>query len=91
MMGTRLEYRIQGFAQPSSGVDDPVSTSTPAHPQRTAACAGESSSPAIVIRRAIEADQTAIRALVRSERLNPNGLHWPNFWLAAGAEGPKAS
>ncbi|CAN7708757.1 GNAT family N-acetyltransferase [Mesorhizobium sp. LjNodule214] len=37
---------------------------------------------AIVVRRATERDQQAIRALVRSERLNPNGLNWPNFLVA---------
>lgn len=36
----------------------------------------------IVVRRATPADQKAIEALVRSERLNPNQLHWPNFLLA---------
>jgi N-acetylglutamate synthase-like GNAT family acetyltransferase len=39
--------------------------------------------PAIIIRRAIELDQLEIRKLVHSERLNPNGLEWPNFIVAA--------
>jgi N-acetylglutamate synthase-like GNAT family acetyltransferase len=38
---------------------------------------------AIGIRRATERDQQAIRALVHSERLNPTGLDWPNFLVAA--------
>ena len=38
---------------------------------------------AIGIRRATEQDQQAIRALVRSERLNPTGLDWANFLVAA--------
>ena len=38
---------------------------------------------ATVVRRATERDQQAIRALVHSERLNPNGLNWPNFLVAA--------
>jgi len=37
---------------------------------------------AIAIRRATERDQRAIRTLVHSERLNPTGLHWPNFLVA---------
>jgi amino-acid N-acetyltransferase len=37
----------------------------------------------IGIRRAREQDQQAIRSLVRSERLNPTGLDWPNFLVAA--------
>ena len=40
---------------------------------------------AIIIRRATEWDQQAIRALVRSERLNPNGLYWQNFLVAVTA------
>ena len=38
---------------------------------------------AIGIRRATERDQQAIRALVHGERLNPTGLDWPNFLVAA--------
>jgi amino-acid N-acetyltransferase len=38
---------------------------------------------AIVFRRAAEQDQPAIRALVRGERLNPTGIDWPNFMVAA--------
>ena len=38
---------------------------------------------AIVFRRASEQDQQAIRALVHSERLNPTGINWPNFLVAA--------
>lgn len=38
---------------------------------------------AVVVRRATERDQQAIRALVHSERLNPTGLNWPNFLVAA--------
>lgn len=36
----------------------------------------------INIRRATAEDQAAITGLVRSQRLNPNGLHWPNFIVA---------
>ena len=38
---------------------------------------------AIGIRRATERDQQAIRGLVHGERLNPTGLDWPNFLVAA--------
>jgi amino-acid N-acetyltransferase len=34
------------------------------------------------VRAATEADQPAIRALVRSEKLNPTMLHWPTFVVA---------
>ena len=37
----------------------------------------------INIRHATELDQQAIRDLVRSERLNPMNLIWPNFLVAA--------
>lgn len=37
----------------------------------------------IHIRRATSRDQDAIVALVRSERLNPTGLDWPHFVVAA--------
>ena len=36
----------------------------------------------LTIRPAAEQDQIAIRALVRSERLNPHRLDWPNFFVA---------
>ena len=36
----------------------------------------------LIIRPAIETDQAIIRTLVRSERLNPYGLDWPNFLVA---------
>jgi N-acetylglutamate synthase-like GNAT family acetyltransferase len=35
-----------------------------------------------LIRPAVAADQEAILALARGERVNPNGLHWPNFVVA---------
>lgn len=38
------------------------------------------------IRRAAAQDQDAIRALVRAERLNPNGLDWPRFVVACEGE-----
>jgi len=38
---------------------------------------------AIAIRGATTWDQQAIRALVHSERLNPTGLNWQNFLVAA--------
>ena len=38
---------------------------------------------AIVFRRASEQDQQAIRALVHGERLNPTGINWANFLVAA--------
>ena len=38
---------------------------------------------AIGFRHATELDQQAIRALVHSERLNPIGINWPNFLVAA--------
>lgn len=37
----------------------------------------------ISIRRATPGDQRVIRALVHSERLNPTGLKWSNFMVAA--------
>ena len=37
----------------------------------------------IGFRHATELDQQAIRALVHSERLNPIGINWPNFLVAA--------
>ena len=36
----------------------------------------------LTIRPATQTDQVAIRTLVRSERLNPYGLDWPNFLVA---------
>jgi N-acetylglutamate synthase-like GNAT family acetyltransferase len=41
---------------------------------------------AIGFRPATEHDQPAIRALVHGERLNPTGIHWPNFVVAAMAD-----
>ena len=41
----------------------------------------------LTVRPATETDQVAIRALVRSERLNPYGLDWPNFLVAVGRGG----
>lgn len=41
----------------------------------------------ILVRPAIAQDEPAIRALVRSERLNPTGLNWPNFVVAADTHG----
>lgn len=41
----------------------------------------------IAFRPASAADEAAIRALVKRERLNPNGLDWPNFIVAADAHG----
>ena len=38
---------------------------------------------AIGFRHATELDQQAIRTLVHSERLNPIGINWPNFLVAA--------
>ena len=38
---------------------------------------------AIVFRQATEQDQQAIRELVHGERLNPTGINWPNFLVAA--------
>jgi amino-acid N-acetyltransferase len=38
--------------------------------------------PTPTLRPATAADQAAIRALVRGERLNPHGLDWPRFLLA---------
>ena len=36
----------------------------------------------LIVRQACAADQAAITALVRAERLNPNGLDWQNFLVA---------
>lgn len=40
---------------------------------------------AIGFRAATQKDEPAIRALVQGERLNPTGIHWPNFVVAAVA------
>lgn len=37
----------------------------------------------LLVRRAVALDQLAITRLVRSERLNPHGLGWANFVVAA--------
>ena len=39
----------------------------------------------ITIQRAIAADQSALVALIRNERLNPNGLFWEKFIVATQA------
>jgi amino-acid N-acetyltransferase len=44
-------------------------------------------SPKITIRSAVHDDDAAIRALIRSERLNPLGLDWRNFLVAEDATG----
>ena len=36
----------------------------------------------VLVRPAIAADQHAILALARGERVNPTGLHWPRFFVA---------
>jgi amino-acid N-acetyltransferase len=41
---------------------------------------------AIGLRRATKQDQQAIRVLVHGERLNPIGINWPNFLVAAMAD-----
>jgi amino-acid N-acetyltransferase len=41
----------------------------------------------VVVRRAVAADQAQIVALVRSEPLNPNGLHWHRFVVACDDQG----
>lgn len=41
---------------------------------------------AYTLRPADEADQTAIRRLVRSVGINPMGLSWPQFWVAVDAD-----
>jgi amino-acid N-acetyltransferase len=50
-------------------------------------CADATGPNGLVIRAATERDQAAIRALVRSERLNPTGLHWRNFLVAVDGDG----
>ena len=42
---------------------------------------------AVAVRRAAEADAAGIRALVRGERVNPTGLDWRNFLVAADERG----
>lgn len=44
------------------------------------------SAAGVRIRRAAASDQDAIRALVRTERLNPTGLDWPRFVVACDGE-----
>lgn len=41
----------------------------------------------VCLRPATRADEPAIHALVRSERLNPTGLDWPRFTVAVGEDG----
>lgn len=41
---------------------------------------------AIGFRRATEYDRPAIKALMRGERVNPTGINWPNFLVAATAD-----
>ena len=41
----------------------------------------------LTVRRARASDQHEIVALVRSEPLNPNGLHWQRFVVACDAQG----
>jgi N-acetylglutamate synthase-like GNAT family acetyltransferase len=41
----------------------------------------------VVVRRALASDQAGIEALVRSEPLNPNGLHWHRFVVTSDAQG----
>lgn len=36
----------------------------------------------VLVRPAVAGDQEAILALTRGERVNPNGLHWPRFFVA---------
>ena len=48
---------------------------------------GQSYADRLSIRHAVEADQTAISTLVRSEHLNPLGLDWRRFIIAADATG----
>lgn len=36
----------------------------------------------VLVRPAVAADQDAIVALTRGERINPTGLHWPRFFVA---------
>ena len=55
--------------------------------RRDAAPAYATTATDVVVRRALESDQAEIIALVRSEQLNPNGLHWHRFVVAAGAQG----
>jgi amino-acid N-acetyltransferase len=41
----------------------------------------------ISLRPAFAADESAIRAIIRAEGLNPLSIHWRNFLLAEDAEG----
>ena len=77
-----------------------ASTAAPARPTnvrmqqrgRTALPTETEPSPgSLAIRSATGRDQAAIRTLVRSERLNPCGLDWPNFLVAADDTGPKGA
>jgi N-acetylglutamate synthase-like GNAT family acetyltransferase len=55
--------------------------------QRDAPGAFEPTALPVEVRRAQASDQEAIVALVRSEPLNPNGLHWHRFVVACDAHG----
>ena len=48
---------------------------------------GQELREALTIRLATEMDQLAIRAMIRSERLNPTGLDWPSFMVATDERG----
>jgi ribosomal protein S18 acetylase RimI-like enzyme len=43
------------------------------------------------LRPAVREDEPAIRALVRSEHLNPLGFHWQNFLMAVDSAGALAA
>ncbi len=47
--------------------------------------------PGIALRPAVQADEGSIRALIRSEHLNPIGLDWRNFLVAADSTGKIAA
>jgi N-acetylglutamate synthase-like GNAT family acetyltransferase len=42
--------------------------------------------PNVYLRAATAEDETAIRRMIRAARLNPFGLHWPRFVVAAAVD-----
>jgi N-acetylglutamate synthase-like GNAT family acetyltransferase len=51
----------------------------------------DAASQGITIRPAVREDEPAVRALVRSEHLNPLGFHWRNFLVAEDSTGSLAA
>jgi amino-acid N-acetyltransferase len=89
-MTTPREYMGRRSAMWLSMPEAAVATGAsvlPTNPRVPSASACGSAATPVIVRRATEQDQAAIRTLVRSERLNPTDLDWQNFVVAADAGG----